>query len=261
MFDDKIKEYESVRQSYDQQVVSKMNVNDLREVNEILFSSHSCAIEGNSFTVDETRELREKGFNMYLGNHTMLEAFELLDQFNAFEFVTDNLSLPFDEHLLHEVNRLATEHTLSHRYPKAKAGEYTDCDMAAGDTVFGDHEQLIARIPSLLQSTEDALRRDIHPMVVAARFHGFFEYLHPFRDGNGRTGRLLSNFILLRSGHPLLIIEKQDRPAYISALRHIRTDATDEHLVSLFFDVAIRRMNDAIHQKKDNTIRLMTMLF
>ena len=48
-------------------------------------------------------------------------------------------------------------------------------------------------------------------MILAARFHGFYEYLHPFRDGNGRTGRLLSNCILLQSGLPELIIRKEDR--------------------------------------------------
>lgn len=48
--------------------------------------------------------------------------------------------------------------------------------MAAGDTLFGDHEQLIARVPSLLKSTEEALTRGVHPMIVAARFHGFYDY-------------------------------------------------------------------------------------
>lgn len=69
--------------------------------------------------------------------------------------------------------------------------------MAAGDTVFGDHEQLIAKVPKLLESTEKAIASAaVHPMILAARFHGFYEYLHPFRDGNGRTGRLVSNYIL-----------------------------------------------------------------
>ena len=42
--------------------------------------------------------------------------------------------------LLKEVNRLVTEHTISYRASDAIAGEYTTEDMAAGDTVFGDHE-------------------------------------------------------------------------------------------------------------------------
>lgn len=82
--------------------------------------------------------------------------------------------------------------------------EYTTEDMAAGDTVFGDHEILIVRVPKLMESTERALAEGQHPLVVAAKWHGYYENLHPFR--NGRTGRLLSNFILLRAGHPLLTI-------------------------------------------------------
>lgn len=46
---------------------------------------------------------------------------------------------------------MATEHTLSYRAPGAVAGEYTTEDMAAGDTIFGDHETLIARVPKLME--------------------------------------------------------------------------------------------------------------
>ncbi len=90
-------------------------------------------------------------------------------------------------------------------------------------------------------------------MIVAARFHGFFEYLHPFRDGNGRTGRLLSNWILLHAGHPLLIIDIKDRADYINALRQIRSEGTDEYLVSFFFRVAVERMKSDLAQKRKNT--------
>jgi Fic family protein len=152
------------------------------------------------------------------------------------------LNLPFDESLLKEINRLVTEHTLSFRAPEAKAGEYTNEDMAAGDTIFGDHELLIARVPNLMASTQKALDDGQHPLIVSAKWHGYYEYLHPFRDGNGRTGRLLSNFILLRAGHPLLIIKLEDREEYISALKTIRTEGTDEYLVAFFFKTAISRM-------------------
>ena len=129
--------------------------------------------------------------------------------------------------------------------------------MAAGDTVFGDHETLIARVPSLMKSTQKAINENQHPMIVAAKFHGYYEYLHPFRDGNGRTGRLLSNFILLRAGHPLLIVKLEDRSAYISALKKIRTEGTDEFLVSFFFQTAIKRMKDELAQKRKNSIPTM----
>ena len=259
MFEKEIEEYEQVRKEYQQKIVDKMGRQQWMEYNEILFSAHSCAIEGNSFTVDDTRILREQGMAMIPVGRSLLECTEMADHFRAFDYMVSNLEHPFDEALLKEVNRLVTEHTLAYRAQGAIAGEYTTEDMAAGDTVFGDHETLTARVPSLMESTQRAVNEGQHPMVIAAKFHGYYEYLHPFRDGNGRTGRLLSNFILLQADHPLLIIKLEDRSVYISALKQIRTEGTDEHLVTFFFKTAIARMKDELSQKRKNS--LPTMFF
>ena len=105
-----------------------------------------------------------------------------------------------------------------------------------------------------MESTAKAMAEaKIHPLVLAARFHGFYEYLHPFRDGNGRTGRLLSNFILLQFHLPELVIHKEDRQQYITALRARRTEGTDEHLVAFFFEAAIKQMQDELNQKKNGS--------
>ena len=252
MFEKEIQRYEVVRNEYEAQIKARMTPADYMEWHEVLFSTHSCGIEGNSFTVDDTRILKEQGLAMVPVGHSLLECTEMADHFRAFQYVTSHLDAPFDEQLLRETNRLVTEHTLAYRVPGAIPGEYTHEDMAAGDTVFGDHEVLVARFPSLMESAA-ALSRDIHPMIVAARFHGFFEYLHPFRDGNGRTGRLLSNWILLHAGHPMVIIDVADRAAYINALRQIRAEGADEFLISFFFQSAITRMEKELAQKRRNT--------
>ena len=259
MFEKNIEEYESIRQEYQQKIADRMGEKQWMEYNEVLFSTHSCAIEGNSFTVDDTRILREQGLAMIPVGRSLLECTEMVDHFRAFDYMVSHLDHPFDEALLKEVNRLVIEHTLSYRAPGAVAGEYTTEDMAAGDTVFGDHEELIARVPKLMESTQKAVDDGQHPLIVAAKWHGYYEYLHPFRDGNGRTGRLLSNFILLKAGQPLLIIKLEDRSEYISALKQIRTEGTDEHLVAFFFKTAINRMKSELAQKRKNT--LPTMFF
>ncbi len=260
--DTEIKEYEAVRQQYQTSIINQMNREEYIKYNEVLFSTHSCAIEGNSFSVDDTRELKEKGLGMIPAGKTLFEAFEMLDHFEAFEYMMQNTQHPIDEELLKEINRRVTRHTLSYHAPEAVAGEYTTTDMTAGDTVFGDHKELIARVPKLLESTEEAIAAaNVHPMILAARFHGFYEYLHPFRDGNGRTGRLVSNYILLRMGHPLLIIPSENRKEYIAALRMIRTEATDEYLIRFFFKMATRRMEEELKQKEANTKRFTTFLF
>lgn len=185
----------------------------------------------------------------------------MMDHFSAFEYVMANLEHPLDEAFLKETNRRLVEHTLSFNAPGAVAGEYTAVDMAAGDTVFGDHEKLVSRVPKLLASTERALQADdVHPVVLAARFHGYYEYLHPFRDGNGRTGRLMSNYILRRKGHPLFTIRLEERQQYISALRQIRTEGTDELLITFFIETETRHMQEEIDQKRHNS-RPMMFLF
>lgn len=251
MFETEINEYEQLRQLYQQRIVERMSAKDYADYSEILFSTHSCAIEGNSFTLDDTRALKEQGLALVPVGRSLLECAEMADHFSAFEYMVAHTADPFDESLLREVNRLVTEHTLAYRAPDAVAGHYTTVDMAAGDTVFGDHESLIARVPALMESTAKALD-SVHPVVVAARFHGYFEYLHPFRDGNGRTGRLMANQLLLRKGHPLIIVEREHRSDYIAALRQIRTEGTDEHLVAFFFATAMRRMRHELDQKRRN---------
>ena len=255
MFEKEIQAYEELLKVYRQKLTDRMATKDLKEYNEILFSAHSCAIEGNSFSVNDTRELKEKGLGVIPQGKTLFEAFEMLDHFRAYEFLFNQPDSPLTENLLKETHRILMENTLSYRYPDAKPGEYTDTDMCAGDTIFGEHEQLISRVPQLLSSTQRTLEEGkIHPIILSARFHGFYEYLHPFRDGNGRIGRLFSNFILHKAGHPIVIITNEKKDEYINALRHIRTERTDEHLISFFFQTAIERMQREIDEKKKQSI-------
>lgn len=58
-----------------------------------------------------------------------------------------------------------------------------------------------------------------HPIVHLAHLHASLEQIHPFRDGNGRVGRLILNLMLVRNGYPPAIIYKVDRSKYLQALR------------------------------------------
>lgn len=57
------------------------------------------------------------------------------------------------------------------------------------------------------------------PLVLAAIIHNQFEHMHPFQDGNGRVGRLLLNFILLKNKYPPINISLEDRAEYYNALQ------------------------------------------
>ena len=53
MFENEIVQYEALLEQYNGYISSRMSVEDLRQYNEVLFSAHSCAIEGNSFSVND----------------------------------------------------------------------------------------------------------------------------------------------------------------------------------------------------------------
>lgn len=258
MDEKQIAQYDDLVAKYKKIVSEGFSRQDFIEYNEILFSAHSCAIEGNSFSVDETRTLKEKGLGMIPQGKTLLEAFEMLDHFQAYEYLIKNLDKPLSEELLKETHRLLTEHTLAfrthHDDQPSQPGEYTTVDMCAGDTIFGDHNELIKRVPLLLESTQEAMDSgEVHPMIIAAKFHGFYEYLHPFRDGNGRIGRMFTNFILLKKEQPILIIPREKREEYIAALKFIQREGTDEYLIDFFFKTAVQRMQHEIEEKTNMT--------
>ncbi|MDR1699240.1 MAG: Fic family protein, partial [Prevotellaceae bacterium] len=167
-----ISTYNKTLEQYNELIVSKFDVQDFKLYNEILFSAHSCGIEGNSFSVDDTRELKEQQLGNIPVGKTLLEAYEMLDHFNAYEFLFADLEKPLTEDLLKETHRILMANTLSYRVKGAVAGEYTDTDMAAGDTVFGEHQRLIPQVPKLLAQTQKLLEENtLNPVVLSARFH------------------------------------------------------------------------------------------
>ncbi len=71
---------------------------------------------------------------------------------------------------------------------------------------------------SLLKWFKKQKKSKRHPLLIFADFHQKFERIHPFEDGNGRTGRLLFNWMLLQSSYPPILFRKKNRDAYFKAL-------------------------------------------
>ena len=67
--------------------------------------------------------------------------------------------------------------------------------------------------------------KSLHPVERAARVHADLAIIHPFRDGNGRTSRLVMNLELMRAGFPIVIIPVEDRAAYYENLDKAGKDA------------------------------------
>ena len=77
-------------------------------------------------------------------------------------------------------------------------------------------EDVPAEIAELLDELQEVRPEKI--LTAAAYFHAKFENIHPFADGNGRTGRLAMNYLLVLYGHPPITIHEEDRKGYFEAL-------------------------------------------
>lgn len=82
-----------------------------------------------------------------------------------------------------------------------------------------------------------------HAMLFVAGLHARFERIHPFRDGNGRVGRLATNLLLVLHGFPPAVIYKRDRTRYLNALR--RADRGDAGPLAELF---ARAVTDGIYR-------------
>ena len=192
------------------------------ELNEhkISFAYHSGKLENDQITYHDTREIFDRGgVTAYTGDLRTL--FEIQNSKKAYEVFLESFEkkAPLDEELLKRFQKALTEGTYDPRRYQIgeRPGEYKKHDYVTGRNEIGAApEDVSAEIKELLDELKDVPKDQV--LLAAAYFHAKFENIHPFADGNGRTGRLAMNYLLLVHGHPPITIHEEDRKAYYSAL-------------------------------------------
>ena len=94
---------------------------------------------------------------------------------------------------------------------------------------------------------------ELHPIEIASKLHHDFVLIHPFGDGNGRTARILVNYVLMRSGYLPLIVPADQKDRYFAALR--RADAGELDRLTDYLAVCLATsMNRGIAAAKGESI-------
>jgi len=186
----------------------------------IAFAYHSCRIENELVTFNDTREIFEHdGVTSYTGDlRTLFEISNAKDTHELF-LVSFNEKRPLDEMLVKEFQRHLTQRTYDTRRWQLgeRPGEYKLHDYVTGKNEIGAAaEDVPEEMRELLAELEDIPEEKA--LTAAAYYHVKFENIHPFADGNGRTGRLTMNYFLLLHNHPPIVIHEEDRKAYYAAL-------------------------------------------
>lgn len=191
-------------------------VKKLREQFEIEMTYNSNAIEGNSLTLKETFLVVREGLT--IRGKPLKDHLEAKDHHEAIEFLYDLIDhknqSTFSESLIRSLHQLIMEKT-----DKEFAGRYRTSNVFIGGSDHTPPDAL--KIPSEMENFMNwfsAQRKALHPIELSALAHHKLVYIHPFFDGNGRTARLTMNIILMQKGYPLVIILKNDRKKYYTAL-------------------------------------------
>lgn len=200
----------------------------------IAFAYNSGKIENEQITYHDTREIFERdGVTSYTGDLRTLFEIRNAKEANEYFLTSFDQRFPLDEAFIKELQRLLTQNTYdTRRYQLGeRPGDYKRHDYVTGKEEIGAApEDVEEEMSELLSEMQDIL--DEKALTAAAYFHAKFENIHPFADGNGRTGRLAMNYLLVLHNHPPIVIHEEDRKAYYEALEAWDTEQQLDPLLS-----------------------------
>jgi Fic family protein len=203
MIDRKKKELEARRP------LTEGEVERLREQFVVEYTYNSNAIEGNTLTLRET-DLVLRGLT--IDQKPLKDHMEAVGHKEAFEFVSELVKdkVSMSESIIKKIHYLVLADKREDR------GVYRRVPVRI---MGAQHEPVQPYLiqPKIEQLLIDFAESTEHIVTKLARFHIEFEGIHPFIDGNGRTGRLLVNLELMKAGLPPIDIKFADRIAYYNA--------------------------------------------
>ena len=215
---------------------------ELERLNEefmVEYTYNSNAIEGNTLTLRET-DMVLRGLT--INQKPLKEHLEVIGHKEAFDYVrelvSENISL--SEKVIKEIHFLVLadkreDRGVYRRVPVRIMGAAHE--TAPPYLIQQKMQELLIRFE---QSSDNFITK-------LARFHIEFEAIHPFIDGNGRTGRLLLNLELMKAGYPPIDIKFKDKLRYYEAFDayHIRKDLS--FMSDLFADYLNERLDNYLN--------------
>lgn len=180
---------------------------------------HSNAIEGSTLTYAETYAILYNDNSFKIEAKEPREIYEAINHKKALELVLKSIENKedFDERLIKKINETINKDI------KDTIGYRTVQVFIRGSEHVPPSPEKIPNLMNYFIYNYNNDTDDIYTKI--AKYHIEFEKIHPFEDGNGRTGRLLINYELIKNDLPPVVISKDDRVKYFELIRN--NDITD----------------------------------
>jgi len=181
-----------------------------------LFTYNTNAIEGSELNSKEVKEILDENKWPDKSKADIAEAYGVNE---ALVFIRETKET-FSIEIVKEIHKIIFKNSKPFAGQLRKSGEEVVIRNSLGQTLHEGAPQ--TRVVSLLKELVEwyVEHKDKYPaLVLAAVVHNQFENIHPFRDGNGRVGRLLLNYILLKHGLPPVNITLKNRREYYLTLQ------------------------------------------
>lgn len=176
------------------------------------FVYNTNAIEGNTLTLKETDLLLNKGITPQ--GRTLREINDHLNSKEVFYYLMK------ENHLINNETIILIHDKLMNNIDERK-GYRTSNVRVIGARFKSSPFQYVQIDINLLLRWYNKNKNKLHPVILTSLFHHKFEKIHPFFDGNGRTGRMLINLMLMKNGIPPIILSNKQRKRYYSVLSKV----------------------------------------
>lgn len=174
----------------------------------INYTYNTTSIEGNTIPLNDVKNILTND-RFKVDNASLREIYDLRNTKDTFNYILKNK-------LRINVNTILKIHKMLLKDIDSR-DSFRNFDVRVFKSHFDStpYFRIHKEIDDLIKWFNSS---DLHPFVKASIFHHRFEKIHPFADGNGRTGRMLFNIILLNSKFPPIIITKKNRNKYLDSL-------------------------------------------
>jgi Fic family protein/DNA-binding Xre family transcriptional regulator len=214
----------------------------LQEYFHTAYTYESNRIEGNTLSLQETHLVVNEGIT--IGGKSVREHLEAINHGEAVALLHDLVSneVSFNEYRLKQIHHLVLK-----GIDERNAGKYRNTQvMISGSEHIPPAPYMLDKLMEDYFIYYEQNRTRLHPVLLAAEMHERLVTIHPFIDGNGRTSRLVMNFILLQNGYTIANLKGKlkDRLAYYAALQKVQLnhDNTDFH--TLIVDHALASLKE-----------------